>query len=337
MTTIANAQPSPAPTGIADATIFQLLRLPEARAHDRTQWWWLAGLAGLGWLGATAFLSRYRDTQVAQVLTAVAPASVIFWSCTALALAAALAAAATGRRALAGAGAMVTAFLAGHEVYAAAYGLVARGIDIPFRSPDSAWNFAVARLVWGASIGATCLVAWWLTWGRQPGGPALALGHGDWSVRGRDVSVKDRPTSWARRLYTGYLAVMVLLFLIMQLNVGFGPLRSGNLAVFFPMVVVASIANAAAEELVLRGFVQPAFIAYGGVAAGLWMQGLLFGLLHWGTSVGLLAALPVSMLIGLGSVTWGKAAYETRGLTWVIIAHALVDVAVISAFLVPGG
>ena len=96
-----------------------------------------------------------------------------------------------------------------------------------------------------------------------------------------------------------------------------------------------SAANAIAEEVVYRGFIQPAFIHYGGVGAGLWVQGLFFGLIHWGLSVGVLAALPTSLLIGVGSVVWGKAAYETRGLGWTIVAHFLIDLAIMAAYFVP--
>ena len=63
-------------------------------------------------------------------------------------------------------------------------------------------------------------------------------------------------------------------------------------------------------------------------------DGHLFGLIHWGLSVGVLAALPVSLLIGLGAVAWGKAVYETRGLSWPIAAHFLIDVAVMAAYFV---
>jgi membrane protease YdiL (CAAX protease family) len=64
----------------------------------------------------------------------------------------------------------------------------------------------------------------------------------------------------------------------------------------------------------------------------MWVSGILFGMAHWGLSVGVLAALPISLLIGLGAVVWGKAAYETRGLAWPIAAHFLVDVAIMSAY-----
>jgi hypothetical protein len=43
--------------------------------------------------------------------------------------------------------------------------------------------------------------------------------------------------------------------------------------------------------------------------------------MHWGLSVGVVAALPASLLIGLGSVAWGKYSLDTRGLGWVVIAH----------------
>jgi hypothetical protein len=36
----------------------------------------------------------------------------------------------------------------------------------------------------------------------------------------------------------------------------------------------------------------------------------------------------------LDSVVWGKAAFETRGLGWVFVAHAMIDVAVMAAYFV---
>jgi membrane protease YdiL (CAAX protease family) len=43
----------------------------------------------------------------------------------------------------------------------------------------------------------------------------------------------------------------------------------------------------------------------------------------------------VSLLIGFGSIVWGKAAYETRGLGWTIVAHFLVDVVIMATYFVP--
>lgn len=102
-----------------------------------------------------------------------------------------------------------------------------------------------------------------------------------------------------------------------------------------PAILVAAIANATAEELVFRGMLQSALIAYGGVGAGLWIQGLVFGLVHWGTSVGLVASLPVALATGFVSVYWGRAAYETRGLALPIVAHCMADTVLFSAYFVP--
>lgn len=320
---------------IAEATVFQLAALPAARASDRMRWRWLGALVVLAWLGSVGFLAAYRETEVSRLLTGLLSGRTLFFTTVALAVAVAGIAWRRGEQALVGAAVMVVAFLGGHLLYEVVYPLIGGRLSVPFPTPASAWRFAAGRLAWGGSIAAVCLAAWWLAFRRQPGAPALSLGHGDWSVRGRDFSVRDAPKSWARRLATGYLGFMVVLFLAMQANVAFAPLRSGALMAFLPAILLAAVANAIAEELVFRGLLQPAFIRFGGVAAGLWMQGLLFGLMHWNNSVGLLAALPVSLLLGLGSVVWGKAAYETRGLTWVIVAHALVDIAVMSAFFVP--
>jgi membrane protease YdiL (CAAX protease family) len=95
------------------------------------------------------------------------------------------------------------------------------------------------------------------------------------------------------------------------------------------------MANALIEEVIYRGMLQPAFVHAAGIARGLWIQGLMFGMLHWGMSVGVVAALPTSLLIGIGSVFWGKAVLDTRGLSWVIVAHAMIDLAIMCAYFVP--
>ncbi|MGQ0643135.1 MAG: CPBP family intramembrane glutamic endopeptidase, partial [Gemmatimonadaceae bacterium] len=142
------------------------------------------------------------------------------------------------------------------------------------------------------------------------------------------------PQRYTRILLGGYTLVVVVLLVLGQASVGFRPIRTGALFTLFPGILILAAANSTAEELVFRGVLQPAFIGVGGIAAGLWAQGALFGLVHWGTSVGALAALPVSLGIGLGSVMWGKSVLETGGLGWVIVAHALIDVAVMSSYFV---
>ena len=133
----------------------------------------------------------------------------------------------------------------------------------------------------------------------------------------------------------GFAVFAAILWVVGQMGVELRPIRTGVLWALIPAILTAALANAIAEELIYRGMLQPAFVQAAGVARGLWIQGVMFGLLHWGMSVGVVAALPTSLLIGVGAVFWGKAVIETRGLSWVIIAHAMVDVAIMSAYFVP--
>lgn len=315
-------------------TVFSLLRRRDLRA-SAGQWASLAVLTAIAWLGATSFIGRYRRNQVAQLIETLIPGESAF----PVMLGAAAVLAALGfalrRTRFAGAATIVAGFLAGHLLYELLYPHAGLRIRIPLRSLADGFHFAGARLLWALCVAAVMLPLWYLTFGRSAGEPQrLTLGWGDWSVAARDFSAKQPPQRYSRSLARGYLLFVLILFVVMQLNVAFRPMRSGALLALLVPLLVSAIANASAEELVFRGIIQPTFLRLGGIAAGLWMQGALFGLMHWGTSVGVLAALPVSLAIGLGSVAWGKAALETGGLGWVIVAHALIDVAVMAAFFV---
>jgi uncharacterized protein len=326
----------PLPMDIRSETIFTLLRLPTARVPRRV-WWILAALVMLGWIGAVAYLGRYRPNQVADILLGVAAREILFGGALVLALASAVTLSMTRAPRLAGAALMVFAFLVGHLLYAWIYPRLSARLNLPFLQNTDALGFAAARLVYGVALVAPMLLAWWLAFARQPGWPRLAFSIGDFRVAVRDVQAAAPPIPAGRALLTGYALFCVILFIVMQANVGFGPVRNGTLWPLLPAIGLAAVTNALAEEVIFRGLIQPAFIRAGGVAAGLWMQGLLFGLMHWGMSVGVLAALPVSLLIGLGSVVWGKIAVDTGGLGWVVLAHMMVDLCVMSAFFVPRG
>jgi membrane protease YdiL (CAAX protease family) len=207
-------------------------------------------------------------------------------------------------------------------------------VTIPLGRAADALHFGAARLLWTASILLVAIPLWYLTFGRRDSTTRLPFRWGDWSVAARDMSRKQTPQPYSRSLVGGYLLVVVIVFVLVQAGTGFRPLRSGALITLWPAICLSAIANAVAEEAVFRGVLQPMFLRVGGVAAGLWAQGALFGLVHWGASVGVLAALPTSLAIGLGSVMWGKATLETGGLGWVIVAHAMMDVAVMSAYFV---
>jgi membrane protease YdiL (CAAX protease family) len=321
-------------TDVRSETVWTLLRAPAARATSRAAWAWLLLLGLTAWVGAIAFIGRYRMHEVVRALYALAPREVLYMGALVITTGVFVGARMAGRRGLSGAALVVTAFLAGHQLYAWVYGFLPANFDVPFATNGAAIQFALGRLAYGAALVAPMLVAWRIAFGGTADGVGLRLGPGDMRVAARDFGSPD-VVPWSRQLVGGYALFCLVLFVLMQANVGFRPILSGNLLRFLPAVLIAACANALAEEYIFRGVLQPAFIRAGGVAAGLWMQGLTFGLMHWGMSVGVLAALPVSLLIGLGSVVWGKAALDTGGMAWVVIAHAMVDVAVMGAFFVP--
>ncbi len=314
-------------------TIFTLPRPGEPGGSQRAQWLQLGILALAAWIGAVAFAGRYRRNQVANGLYSLAAPEVWFWAAFGVAVALAAGAIMARRKELAGAATMVAAFLGGHWIYALLYPLTPAAFRIPFRGLDDALRFAAARLLYASSLLVPMLVAWALFF-RGQGWPRLTFAWGNFAVLVRDLSAKAQPQPAWRALLGGYAAFCGVFFILLQGGVGFRPVLSGKLWELLPAVLLAALANALAEELIFRGVLQPAFIRAGGATAGLWVQGLLFGMLHWGVSVGVLAALPTSLLIGVGSVVWGKLVLDTRGLGWVVAAHFLIDVAVMSAYFV---
>jgi membrane protease YdiL (CAAX protease family) len=238
-----------------------------------------------------------------------------------------------GQRALGAASLVVLAYLVGYLLF----GYLVRWLPdwrIPFDGTKDAVGFAVFRLGIALALLIVMIPAGALAFLRARSPVHLALGWGDWSVEARDVMSKAALSSWARKMVSSF-AFFLIFFLVMQANVGFRPLISGVIWPLIPAILIAALSNTLAEELIFRGVIQPYFIAMGGIAAGLWMQGLLFGLMHWGLSVGILSALPVSLLIGLGSVVWGKASLETRGISWAVVSHFLADICLMAAFFVP--
>lgn len=319
---------------IRERTIFTLPSGTEPGAPTRADWVWSAAIALLAWVGALAYLGRYRRNQVADMLYRIAPWEVLFWGALGATLALGLIALATRRRAVGGAALVFAAFLAGHPLLQLVYAILPSGLSFPFRDLDDGLAFARARFVYGFCVLVPMLLLWLLVFGRG-GWPRLTLGVGDLRVRVRDLSARSAPAPAWRQLLGGYAAFCAVLFFLMQASVGFQPLLRGTLWPVLPAILVAAAANGLVEELVFRGLLQPTLIRAGGLTAGLWVQGLLFGLMHWGLSVGVLAALPTSLLIGFGSVVWGKYALDTRGLGWVVVAHAMIDVAVMVAYFVP--
>lgn len=314
-----------------DHSVFSFLGVEGAGAM---RWAMLVFLAALAWAGGVAFLGPYRPNDVSQMLAGFFPLDQIYWACLSVSVLLTVLAVALGRRALAWAAGTVAGYLFGFFLFAFLFQYFPPGVEIPLRNEDDALRFALSRL-WFAGPIAVVLLAVWLVLGIRAGAGHPLFGFGNWLVRSRDLIAAEPLQSWLAKLFGGYLLFVAVLVVLIQAPIGFKPMLEGTLWPLLTAVLIAAAANAIAEEIVYRGFIQPAFVQYGGVAAGLWMQGLFFGIVHWGLGVGVLAALPVSLLIGIGSVVWGKATYETRGLWWAIVAHFFVDVAIMAAYFVP--
>jgi membrane protease YdiL (CAAX protease family) len=321
---------TPSPDETRTLGAWQLLR-----TGSIAPWRWtsMVLLALAAWIGGIAWLAPYRPNQVSALFTALAPAAC--WYAAALAVPALLLAAGLARRdrALGYAAGTVLAYVAGFFVSGLLFAAFPPSMEVPFRGASDLLGFVLFRL-WFLLPLALMMGAVALLFRPREGEAAPRLGWGDWSVESRIFSAREKVAPWSRMLVGGYLVFVVLLAIMFQAGLGFAPVTEGRLLALWWAVLAAALVNAAVEEIVYRGFLQPAFIRLGGVGPGLWTTGMMFGLLHWGLSVGVLAALPTSLLIGLGSVAWGKAAYETRGLGWPIAAHFLIDVAVMAAYFV---
>jgi membrane protease YdiL (CAAX protease family) len=298
------------------------------------RWIMLGFLALLAWAGGVAYLGPYRPNDVSRMLAGFAPLETIYLASLAISVLISVVAVAFRHWSLAWAAGTVAGYLGGFVGMSVLFSQMPPGVVIPLGGVDDALNFALSRL-WFAGPIVVLLLVVWIALGQRAGAGHPPLGFGNWLVKSRDLIAAEPLQSWLAKLLGGYLLFVAVLVVLIQAPVGFKPLLQGALWPLLTAVLIAAAANALAEEFVYRGFILPAFVQYGGVAAGLWMQGLFFGIIHWGLGVGVLAALPVSMLIGIGSVVWGKATHETGGLWWAVVAHFLVDVAIMGAYFVP--
>jgi membrane protease YdiL (CAAX protease family) len=286
-------------------------------------------LLAAAWVGHVALFSRVRPgMRLARQLLGGVPAETIAITAAAVCLAVLFTGAFRRDADVAGSALVMLAFLAGNALY---FGPLARlylGGSWKFATLADGLRFSANRTLYLAAVGGAMAVAWLFVDRR-----VFAF------LRAGELGAS---TQWSRREsgpWSGYLGGLALTAvlpaaLILQATVGFRPIRSGAIVAALPAIVIASLVNALAEETIFRGFVQPAAIGLLGFGRGLWLQGLFFGLVHWGASVGALSALPVSLAIGVGSVVFGKSVLETRGLAWSILAHAMFDVAVFSAYFV---
>lgn len=317
------------PEQTAQLSIFQL---PGADGSRASEWLLLSILTAAGIAGAMAFIGEFRPTPISRALSALVPLQTAYFGTMGISALALLISAFLRDRGAAYASAMTLAFLGGFSLYGYLHGTFRPQFDIPFQGMADAEGFALFRLLFGIGLAAPMLFVWLVFSGRVH---SWALGIENWGLRSRSFSAKETPSAIWQLLIGGYLSFVLIFGALMQAGASFSPIISGVVFAMIGAILLAAIVNALVEEVVFRGLIQPSFVAAGGVAAGLWMTGLLFGLMHWGLTVGVLAALPVSLALGFGSIIWGKVTYETRGLGWAILAHFLIDVAIMAAFFVP--
>jgi membrane protease YdiL (CAAX protease family) len=156
---------------------------------------------------------------------------------------------------------------------------------------------------------------------------------GDWKVATRVFAPDEEKQTWRKQLFRWLLFAALPLAVLMQLMVGLAPILTGKLFLFFVPIISMAFFNAFSEELIFRGFMQQALIDSIGPGSGIWLQGLFFGIHHWGTSPGgnIVMGLPIAMITAFWGIVWGKSVFETKGLGWAICCHMFVDAAFFSA------
>ncbi len=324
--TVATAEQTASPATLNDSGIFRMLGAGLDQPGERRELWPAAIMLFLAWLGFLAWIGPYVRSPVASAVLATVPRPLLLWGVPAVILIIAGVAWARGRRGLALLAVMVLAYHAGTGLMEVAYALT-----YSWRAglPDATWvQFGLRRLLYGVAVCIPLALVWLLVFRRQG---EFHLGFGDWRVLTR-LSRKEPFVTWRQALGGITLAGVLPLFLLMQLVVGFEPIVTGAILGLILPILVISVINATVEEAIFRGFMLPAAVRAAGVPRGLWLIGIWFGLHHFGVSVQLLTSLPGALLIGIGSVVFGKSVLETRGLGWAIAAHTLLDIAIFSAF-----
>jgi membrane protease YdiL (CAAX protease family) len=283
------------------------------------------------WLWSLVLIGQRRNSQLLKAITEVVTPTVLLSVTGALVAAILIYALAGGRKELIGAAAMTGAFLAGNLLFFGPLGSLYKSGGFRFQGLNDGLIFTWNRFLYLIGVSAP-LVLTYLIFYRKSG--AFPAAWGDWKVRARLVSLKEPLNPYTKQLLEYALFFILPLSILFQLPMKFNPILSGALWPALGAVLIASVVNALVEEILFRGFLQSAFIGAAGVGCGLWITGLLFGLVHWSVGGTLIEALPTAILIGIGSVVWGKSVLDTGGLGWAVTAHALIDIPTFSAFFV---
>ncbi len=104
-----------------------------------------------------------------------------------------------------------------------------------------------------------------------------------------------------------------------------GRLPSGSVLQIVFAGVTFVLVNALSEEIICRGIIQEGLDSRFGVQHGWWMQGIVFGSLHW---VGVPQGLAGVFLSGAFGLAAGWVRREAKGLGLACIAHVCADTAI---------
>lgn len=313
-----------------DGPIFGLLRQDPEAVATKPRLAAVAGLLFATWVGINAVwgLTSARDTLVSSWLRGVLPLDVWVWAVAGLLLAAVVFSFAYRSVGLAALVVMLGAYFVGVLASRLGYAAIEPRGGIPIDEFTDLLNFTWERsfILYPA---IPMLAVYWMF---KQGDATNPLRFGNWSASTRLLRAGERQKPWKAHMLEWALLVALPLAIVMQLSVGFAPITSGRLFVFFLPVLYMAFFNAFSEELIFRGLLQPSLIRYVGPGLGIWLQGIFFGIHHWGSSP--VPSFPIAVVIVFLGVIWGKSAYETRGLGWAVIAHMLVDFAFFSAHFV---
>lgn len=312
-------------TQLSDHGIFSMLRAGLDTPAERRELIPAAALTVVAWLGVLAWIAPFVGSPLPTLVVSTVPRPVLVWGVPVVLLTAALGAWAANRRGLAVLAAMLVAYHLGNGLLGMGYALTDAWVD---SLRDNPWQrFIVRRVIYGVAVCLPMAVVAAVLLRRGE----LSFRFGDWRVRTRP-SRKDAPVTWARMLLGVGLFAALPVALLMQTAVRFEPVVTGAIVGVALPVLLMSLVNATAEEAIFRGFALPAAVRAAGVPRGLWLVGAWFGLHHLGLSVVLMSSLPGVVLLGIGSVYFGKSVLETRGLGWAIAAHMLFDIGIFAAF-----
>ncbi|NIR46970.1 CPBP family intramembrane metalloprotease [candidate division KSB1 bacterium] len=321
-------------TLIDERTIFALLRNALGSKQNRKGLWLAIGVLLVTWLGVNAVwgLTSPEDTLISAWEKQLASRPIWIGATSVLLLTFGVFAAVGRKQAILVFIAVLFAYLIGVVVSRLAYSAVDPQFSVPLESAGDFMDYFWQRSFF-LMPALPMLVVYFFLKGHAD---RQLLPWGNWQGSTRLFFENETKQSWRKQLVRWLLFIALPFALLMQISAGFAPIVSGKLFIFFIPIVLMALFNAFAEELIFRGFIQAGLVDYLGPGLGLWLQGLYFGIHHWGASPDLIAGLPPALIVGFFGVVWGKSVLETNGLGWAIACHMFFDVAFFSVqFVAP--